>query len=314
VKKLGKRLPVRLIHYDDRSDLGTGVRLYEKLATQDKVDLLLPPWGTAMNFAIAPIAERYKYPMIGVTVDSEKLRTMHRRYFLILIQQADIMSQALVDFLASIKQPANLESVAILYVGDLFGIEFSGASAPLLPVKGFEIVALKSYPLGVKDLSATLKQLKAQNVDVYIGHSYPPDGFLATAQAQEAGFSPKVFYTGVAAIFPSYRDKFGIRVKTMHAWCFGLGLAMAGITGSLLSMVFELTPYMGLPYTVTALIIIILGGLGNILGSLVGAVCLGLLEAMGEHLLGPDMKTIIIYVAFMTILLLRPRGLLGTKG
>jgi len=106
----------------------------------------------------------------------------------------------------------------------------------------------------------------------------------------------------------------GIRVKKLHAWCFGLGLALAGITGSLLSMVFELTPDMGLPYTVTALIIIILGGLGNILGSLLGAVCLGLLEAMGEHLLGPDMKTIIIYVAFMTILLLRPRGLLGTKG
>ena len=91
-------------------------------------------------------------------------------------------------------------------------------------------------------------------------------------------------------------------------------LALAGITGTLLSMVFDLTPDMGLPYTVTALIVIILGGLGNILGSLVGAVCLGLLEALGEHVFGPNLKTIIIYVAFMTILLLRPRGLLGTKG
>ncbi|MFQ5911584.1 MAG: branched-chain amino acid ABC transporter permease [Nitrospinota bacterium] len=106
----------------------------------------------------------------------------------------------------------------------------------------------------------------------------------------------------------------GIKVGRFHALCFGLGLAMAGITGSLLSMVFELTPDMGLSYTVTALIIIILGGLGNILGSLVGAVILGLLEVMGERLLGPDMKTIIMYVAFMAILLIRPRGLLGTKG
>jgi branched-chain amino acid transport system permease protein len=106
----------------------------------------------------------------------------------------------------------------------------------------------------------------------------------------------------------------GIRVRRMHAFCFGLGLALAGITGTLLSMVFDLTPDMGLPYTVTALIVIILGGLGNILGSLVGAVCLGLLEALGEHVFGPNLKTIIIYVAFMTILLLRPRGLLGTKG
>ena len=209
VKKFGKRLPVRLVHYDNRSDLGTGVRLYEKLATQDKVDLLLPPWGTAMNFAVAPLAERYKYPMIGVTVDSEKLKAMERRYFLILIQQSNVMSQALADFLVSIRQQANLKTVGMLYVGDLFGIEFSGVSAPLLKEKGFDLLTHESYPLGVKDLSATLKKLKAQNVNIYIGHSYPPDGFLATAQAQEADFSPKVFYSGVATIFPSYRDKFG---------------------------------------------------------------------------------------------------------
>ncbi|MFQ5911585.1 MAG: amino acid ABC transporter substrate-binding protein [Nitrospinota bacterium] len=213
VKKLGKRLPVRLIHYDDRSHIGTGVRLYEKLATQDKVDLMLPPWGTAMNFAVAPIAQRYKYPMIGVTVTSEKLKTLKMRYFLTIIQQSDVMSQALADFLVSIKEEANLKTVGMLYVGDLFGIEFKGASAPLLPKKGFDILTLKSYPLGTKDLSATLKRLKARNVDIYIGHSYPPDGFLATAQAQAAGFSPKVFYTGVAAIFPAYWGKFGASVN-----------------------------------------------------------------------------------------------------
>ena len=106
----------------------------------------------------------------------------------------------------------------------------------------------------------------------------------------------------------------GIPVRKLHAVCFGLGLAMAGVTGALLSMVFDLTPDMGLPYTVTALIIIILGGLGNILGSLVGALCLGLLEAFGEFMLGPDLKMIIIYTAFMAILLWRPRGLLGGKG
>lgn len=213
LKKLGKRVPVRLISYDDRSDIETAVRLYEKLATQDKVDLMLPPWGTAMNFAVAPIAERYKYPMIGVTVTSEKLKQLNLRYFLTLIQQSDVMSRALADYLASIKDEAGLKRVAMLYVGDLFGIEFAGTSAPLLPLKGFELAAFMSYPLGVKDLSATLKRLKRQNIDVYIGHSYPPDGFLATAQAQAAGFSPKVFYTGVGAIFPAYRNKFGASIE-----------------------------------------------------------------------------------------------------
>ena len=49
--------------------------------------------------------------------------------------------------------------------------------------------------------------------------------------------------------------------------CFGVGVAMAAVTGSLISMLFELTPFIGLPYTVTALVVVILGGLGNVLGS-----------------------------------------------
>ena len=54
LKKYGKRIPVEIIRYDDKSDMGTVVKLVEKLILDDKVDLLLPPWSTAMNFAIAP--------------------------------------------------------------------------------------------------------------------------------------------------------------------------------------------------------------------------------------------------------------------
>src|SRR5262245_40384339 len=52
----GGRRPVELVTIDDRSEIETAVRFYEKLATDDKVDLMLPPWGSAMNFAIGPVA------------------------------------------------------------------------------------------------------------------------------------------------------------------------------------------------------------------------------------------------------------------
>ena len=54
VKGEGRRM-VEFVSIDDRSEIETAVRFYEKLATDDKVDLLLPPWGSAMNFAIAPV-------------------------------------------------------------------------------------------------------------------------------------------------------------------------------------------------------------------------------------------------------------------
>ena len=103
----------------------------------------------------------------------------------------------------------------------------------------------------------------------------------------------------------------GVRVFKVHSICFGLGVAMAGITGSLLSMVFEITPFMGLPYTVEGLIVIILGGLGNILGSLIGGLIIGLVESTGSYLTSPDLKMVISYSTFIAILLIRPKGILG---
>ena len=76
VKSYDKRLPVEIIRYDDKSDIGTAVKLVEKLILEDKVDLLLPPWGTAMHFAVAPVANKYGYPLIGPTISSEKLREL----------------------------------------------------------------------------------------------------------------------------------------------------------------------------------------------------------------------------------------------
>ena len=65
----GKR-PIQFVEHDDRSEIETAVRLYEKMVNDDKVDLVLPPWGTAMNFAVAPVANKAGYPMIGPTVGS----------------------------------------------------------------------------------------------------------------------------------------------------------------------------------------------------------------------------------------------------
>ena len=103
----------------------------------------------------------------------------------------------------------------------------------------------------------------------------------------------------------------GVRIFNVHSVCFGVGVAMAGITGSLLSMIFEISPSMGLPYTVEGLIVIILGGLGNILGSLIGGLIIGMVESVGSYLTSPDLKMLISYSTFIVILLVRPKGILG---
>lgn len=101
----------------------------------------------------------------------------------------------------------------------------------------------------------------------------------------------------------------GIDTRKLHPACFGLGLALAGLAGGLLSMVYELTPAMGEPYTISALIVITLGGLGNIPGAIAGAILLGLAETFGMYFTSPSMKILISYGVLVLVLLLRPKGL-----
>jgi branched-chain amino acid transport system permease protein len=101
----------------------------------------------------------------------------------------------------------------------------------------------------------------------------------------------------------------GIDVRRLHPAVFGVGLALAGAAGALLSMVFEISPSMGEPYTVTALIVIALGGFGSITGSLLGGLLLGVVEAIGMHATSPSLKMVLSYGIFMLVLITRPNGL-----
>jgi branched-chain amino acid transport system permease protein len=101
----------------------------------------------------------------------------------------------------------------------------------------------------------------------------------------------------------------GINTNTLHPLCFGFGLALAGLAGSLLSMIYLISPDMGTPYLITALIVITLGGLGSLTGSMAGGILLGQVESFGVYFTDPSLKILLSYAVFVIVLLFRPRGL-----
>ena len=103
----------------------------------------------------------------------------------------------------------------------------------------------------------------------------------------------------------------GIPVARIDLICFCAGFAIAGLAGVLVSMTEEISPYMGFPFTITAFVVVILGGLGNVFGSLFGGLLLGVLETFGVALTAPSYRSIMIYGVFIAVLLLRPQGLFG---
>ena len=116
---------------------------------------------------------------------------------------------------------------------------------------------------------------------------------------------------GVRALMqsPTGAQLVGINTQWLHPLMFGIGLGLSGVAGCLLSMAYTISPSMGEPYTVTALIVITLGGFGSMEGALAGALLLGVIEALGMHFSSPSLKALLSYTVFIAVLLLRPRGL-----
>jgi branched-chain amino acid transport system substrate-binding protein len=207
VPKYNKRIPVDLIFYDDRSDIETSIKMAEKLIVEDKVDFMLPPWGTASNFAIAPVATKYKHPMMGITVSSPKLdeRLASTPYFFVVLGQPS----RLVPSTVGLMQEVGVKSVAVIYVSDMFGLEHVDLVKEYVGKSDIKMPILQSYPPETQDLSPLIKRVEAEKVDALLNYGYPPHTFLINKQMPALGYNPKFFQNGVGTQFTSYRDAFG---------------------------------------------------------------------------------------------------------
>jgi branched-chain amino acid transport system substrate-binding protein len=100
--------------------------------------------------------------------------------------------------------------VAVIYRGDLHGVEYGDAMVPYFKKRGIEVKIKKSYPPGIKDLSPLLKEAKALDVDAFCAASYPDGGMLLTGQAIELGINFNALFITVTPFSPNlYRDTFG---------------------------------------------------------------------------------------------------------
>lgn len=113
-----------------------------------------------------------------------------------------------------------------------------------------------------------------------------------------------------AAQDPSAAGLMGVNINQVLALCFGFGALMAGLGGTLISISYQIQPTMGLEYTVIALIVIVLGGLGSIPGSFIGGFLLGLVGSIVTYI-QPGLSLVAYYVIFMLLLVAKPTGILG---
>ncbi|MDA8250985.1 MAG: branched-chain amino acid ABC transporter permease [Rhodospirillales bacterium] len=104
----------------------------------------------------------------------------------------------------------------------------------------------------------------------------------------------------------------GIDRNVIFAMGWGLGGAAVGIAGVMLASFYYIYPGVGATFVLTAFVTVALGGFGSLPGALVGGIIIGLVEALTAFFVDPSLKSIGIYVVYLLVVLLRPRGLLGS--
>ena len=103
----------------------------------------------------------------------------------------------------------------------------------------------------------------------------------------------------------------GINVRWMSILAFGLGAALAGTAGALISPTYYIYPQVGSIFTLKAFVITVLGGMGSIVGATLGGILIGIAESMGAAYVGAGWKDVVVFALFLAVLLIKPSGLMG---
>ena len=204
---------------DDKSDPANCIKVAEKLMADDKVDLLLAPWGTAFYLAVVPVANKYGYPIIGSAAAADQLRSAaHILPYAFVLYSTKDQAKALVDLLLEL----GVKKVAVIFPNESFGASWASMTVEPLTSKGVQVAVTQSYPPDTKDLTKVLQEVKDADVDALLAFTYPSDTFIVTEQAKSMKLNPKLLYVCVGGAFPDYRDKFGSEtvegVMALGAW------------------------------------------------------------------------------------------------
>jgi branched-chain amino acid transport system permease protein len=103
----------------------------------------------------------------------------------------------------------------------------------------------------------------------------------------------------------------GINVRRMSVLAFGLGAALAGTAGALVSPTYYIFPQVGGAFTLKAFVIVVLGGMGSVAGATLGGILIGVAESLAAVYVASGLKELVVFVLFLVLLLVKPSGLLG---
>ena len=214
VKEYGKKIPIKLVIYDDKSDNTTSVQLYEKLVNEDKVHALLGGYGTPLISAHTIVPEKYQVPYVNGGGATGEIYARGMKYVFGTLASIEKLAHTLMDWM-KVQQDAGklkkLVKIAVMGENTSHGKEFrkgvidKSNAAP----DRFQVVMDEPFELNLKDADPLLQKLKGVNADVFLADARIADYTTIHRRYTELGLYHLVVSYGPRGTEKAARDALG---------------------------------------------------------------------------------------------------------
>jgi branched-chain amino acid transport system substrate-binding protein len=201
VKAFDKKIPLKLVAYDDQSSTATAATLYNQLITQDKVDILIADSGSVLTSVAVPIARDHKMLLIDQTGTGAAFFTPDNPYIaLMAVPVSSIWPKPLTDFLTHDGPSLGIKRIAMLYATN----DFTGTQANSIrkfiteSSSGLEFVFDQGVPTETSNYTVLLNNIRASNPDAVLHLGYASNDIAFLRNVQDSGIKFKFLF----AIYP----------------------------------------------------------------------------------------------------------------
>ena len=197
VKEYNKKIPVKLIVYDDESVADKSVELYEKLAAIDKVHFFLGPSSSPISLRASTVAEKLQIPMIIVEGVDEAIFSRGFRWMVGAQRFAHTWPIPLFEMInqSNNKKLSSYKTVGIVMSDTPHTKDVGEGTIEEAKKNNFQVVASELVPFRTMDFSAVIAKLKMANPDLVVLALWDPEQIAFIKQALETGYKPKQIYT-----------------------------------------------------------------------------------------------------------------------
>jgi len=197
VKSFDRKIPLKLVAYDDQSNTQTAATLYNQLITQDKVDILIADSGSVLTSVAVPIARDHKMLLIDQTGTGAAFFTPDNPYIVLIADPvSSIWPKPVADFLTQDGLGLGIKRVAILYsTNDFTGTQASAVRKFITQAgNGVEIVFDQGVPTETSNYTVLINNIRAANPDAVVHLGYAPNDIAFLRNLQDSGTKFKFLF------------------------------------------------------------------------------------------------------------------------